>query len=80
MSGFQVKKECCNQCLFTKDRIVSPARMKEIIQDCHRTDSHFQCHKGTIEGKDICCHGFYQKMSTNLIRAMQRLNLVQFVE
>jgi hypothetical protein len=76
----QVKKECCNQCLFTENRIVRPGRMKEILQDCRRTDSHFQCHKATIEGKDVCCRGFYDKQSSNLIRVAQRLNCVEFVD
>lgn len=77
---FEVKKECCNQCLFTENRIVGAKRFKQILNDCRITDSHFQCHKATIEGKDVCCKGFYEKQSSNLIRIAQRLNAVRFVE
>lgn len=76
----QVKKECCNQCLFTENRIVSGKRMKEILTGCRRSDTYFQCHKATIEGKDVCCRGFYDNQTSNLIRIAQRLNAVQFVD
>lgn len=75
----EVKKESCDQCLFSKARIVSSQRMKQILKDCSRKDAHFSCHKGTIEGKDIVCNGFYNSFSTNLIRIMGRLNAIKFV-
>ena len=77
---FNVCKEKCDQCLFTDERIVSKKRMVQIIKECRQQDTHFQCHKGTIAGKDICCKGFYDTQTTNLIRIAQRLNMVRFVE
>ena len=77
---FKVKKERCNECLYSKDRVVSQSRAKQVIKDCRRNDSHFQCHKGTINGDDICCRGFYDSESTNLIRIAQRLNMIKFVD
>jgi len=76
---FKVKKECCNQCLFSKDRIVSGERMKEILSDCRKNDTHFICHKASIEGENNCCRGFYDKQSSSMIRIAQRLNCVEFV-
>jgi len=75
----EVKEKQCDQCLLSPNRIVSAQRMKQLIKSCNRSDSHFQCHKGTIEGKDIVCRGFYDNFSTNLIRAMGRLNAIKFV-
>ena len=77
---FNVCKEKCDQCLFTDERIVSKKRMVQIIKECRQQDTHFQCHKGTIAGKDICCRGFYETQTTNLIRIAQRLHMVRFVK
>jgi hypothetical protein len=77
--GFKVCEKKCAQCLFTENRIVSKSRMAAIIKDCKKNDSHFICHKATIEGKDVCCRGFFETQSTNLIRIAQRLNAIEFV-
>ena len=77
---FQVKKERCDQCLYSKDKIVSNARRKQLLADIKKRDGHFSCHKATIEGKDICCNGFYESSTSNMIRIAQRLNCVEFVE
>jgi len=72
----------CSQCLFSKNRIVSKERASEIIKGCVNDQSHFICHKATIEGKDIMCRGYYDKLghhSQNL-RIAQRLNIVQFIK
>ena len=47
--------------------------MKDILQECKQSDSHFVCHKT----KDTVCSGFYETRSTNLIRIMQRLNGIE---
>lgn len=75
-----VKSKQCDQCLFSKNRIVSASRMKEIVKGCVRDDTHFECHKGTIEGKRIVCAGFYQRFSTNLIRISGRLGMLKIVD
>ena len=79
---FQVYKNPCKNCLFTKNRIVSEERAKQIIQDCVKNGTHFICHKASMEGKDICCKLFYDNFSKScqLIRIAQRLNCVEFVE
>jgi len=77
---FKVKKECCNQCLFGKDKIVSSKRRQQILADCRQNNNHFICHKASIEGDDICCHDFYKTQTSNMIRVSQRLNMVEFVD
>lgn len=69
----------CDQCLFTKDRIVSADRMKQILAECARDDTHFICHKASIAGQDACCRGFYETQSSNLLRIAQRLGAVEFI-
>jgi len=78
--GFKVKKECCGQCLFSKNKIVSSERKRSILNGCKQNDNHFTCHKATINNEDICCKGFYDSQSSNMIRVSQRLNMVEFVD
>jgi len=77
---FKVKKERCNECLYSYNKIVSNARRKELLKDINKNDSHFVCHKATIEGAEICCKGFYDSATSNLIRISQRLGMVEFVD
>ena len=72
---FKVKKECCGECLFSKDKIVSNERRRNILEGCKKNDNHFICHKT----KDTCCRGFYDSQTSNMIRISQRLNMVSFV-
>ena len=76
---FKVKKEKCEHCLFTDQKIVSNSRRLEILASCRMNDSHFICHKSKISGGDACCKGFYDAQSTNLIRVMDRLGAIEFV-
>ena len=77
---FKVKKECCGQCLFSKNKIVSDKRKDGILSDCAKNQNHFICHKATIENQDICCKGFYDTQTSNMIRIAQRLGAVEFVD
>jgi hypothetical protein len=78
--SFQVCEGKCDQCLFTKDRIVSAARMRNILQGCRQQDIHFVCHKASIAGRDVCCRGFYDTQTSQMIRIAERLNMVEFVD
>lgn len=78
----KVYKNCCKNCLLSKDRIVSPKRAKEIIQDCSQKQTYFICHKASMEEKDVVCANFYQTLGyrSQLVRIAQRLNAVQFID
>ena len=75
MSRLKVCSQKCEQCLFSENRIVPKKRMKEILKQCKREDTHFVCHKTD----DAVCAGFYESRSTNLIRIMQRLGGINYV-
>jgi hypothetical protein len=75
MSKLKVCAFKCDQCLFSTNRIVSKKRMNAILKECEQTDAHFVCHKT----EDAVCAGFYNSISTNLIRIMQRLNGIERV-
>lgn len=79
---FKVCKNQCPNCLLTKDRIVSPKRMKQLLNDTIANGVYFICHKSTMESGDVCCKTFYDKLGykSNLVRIAQRLGAVQEVE
>jgi hypothetical protein len=77
---FKVCKEPCAQCLFSKNRIVSAKRVKEILTECKRRDIHFVCHKSSMEGGDVCCRTFFDTQNSQMIRIAERLNMVEFVD
>lgn len=76
---FEVCEKQCEQCLFSPNRIVSKKRMGEILKDCRQKDAHFQCHKASIVGRDVCCRGFYETQTSQLMRIAGRLNMIKFV-
>jgi hypothetical protein len=80
VSGLQVCEKQCDQCLFSPNRIVSKARMAEILRGCRRNDTHFVCHKGSLTGNDeLVCRGFFDTQSSQLIRIAGRMNMIEFV-
>lgn len=78
----KVYKEPCKNCLLSKEAIVNPKRKKQIISDCVQSQTHFICHKASIENKDICCKTFFDTLGdySQLIRIAKRLNCIEFIE
>ena len=78
----KVYKECCGNCLLSKDRIVSPKRAKDLLQETKEKQSYFVCHKASMNGDEIVCKSFYDKLGyqSQMIRIAERINAVQFVE
>jgi hypothetical protein len=77
---FPVMARRCSECLFGENAIVSKKRRKAILLECERTDSHFECHKATAAGEEVCCRGFYETRSTNLIRVAWRLGVIAWID
>ena len=78
----KVYNECCKNCLLSKDRIVSAKRAKEIISGCAKDQTHFICHKASIEGKDIVCKSFFDSLGhvSQLVRIASRLKAIVFID
>lgn len=80
---FQVQAEKCNQCLFSKDKIVGDKRRSNLIKKTLQNDTYFVCHKGSINKQhSLCCRGFWDafKDQFNLGRIAQRLGGPKFVK
>jgi hypothetical protein len=75
---FNVYNQPCQNCLFSKDRIVSLERAKTIVAECLEAQTHFICHKS--EDGEVCCHRFYKKFKNKIakLQIFERLNMVVF--
>ena len=81
--GLKVFEQCCKNCLLSEDRIVSPKRAKELINDCVINQTHFICHKATINGnEEIICSKFFNTLGykSQMVRIAQRLNALEFID
>lgn len=70
----------CDQCLFSENRIVSAARMKEIVDHCRAHNVSFECHKGTVVDESIICAGFFANFSSHEIRIAKMYNQIEMVD
>lgn len=75
----KVCEKQCHQCLFSRNRIVSLARKKQILQQCIEQDAPFECHVGTAKNQSVICRGFYDRISVNRIRIAERMEWLTFV-
>lgn len=79
---FKVMEKRCDECLFSKLKLVSNERRKDIIQGCLENDSHLICHKSSIKDQGtVCCRGFYEtfKNRITICQLGDRLGVTEFV-
>lgn len=71
----QIASKQCDQCLFSKNKIVSDSRKEELVADLIKRDKFFECHKGTLAGKHVVCAGYFKRYgeSQQSIQVAQRL-------
>ncbi len=73
----QVCKSKCDQCLFSKNKIVTNKRKSEILKDCNENEKWFGCHK---QENAICAGYFKEKYNENSwIQIGHRLGLLEFI-
>jgi hypothetical protein len=79
--GLKVFKDCCNQCLLTKNKIVTAKRVKEIVNMCKSKQTHFICHKTTGSHATIC-KNYFDKFGhySQMVRIASRLDDLEFIE
>ena len=77
----KIYEKPCSNCLLSEDRIVSPKRAKDIIKDCAANQTHFICHKASMNGEDVCCHNFYNKLGhvSKNIQFAKWLGVIKFI-
>ena len=79
---FKVYKTQCKNCLLSKDRIVPSDIANQIIKDCVKEQTHFICHKASMNDEDVCCRKFYEEFGNkvNRIRIFDRFKMVEFID
>jgi hypothetical protein len=55
---YRLMEEPCDECLATPQRIVEPARAKQLMQECLKNDVKFICHKTA----DVACRGVHDAL------------------
>jgi hypothetical protein len=78
--GFKVSSKVCDECLYSKHKIVDEAAKKAILEECRRKGSYFVCHKFTISGEAAVCRGFFNKEPNQTCQVAERLGLVIYVD
>jgi hypothetical protein len=80
----------CDQCLYSRYRIVSADRAREVIEEARKNDAAFLCHKHTIRGAvglsqgaqtNVVCRGYFDAVGNDvlLIRVAQMLGNIIFI-
>lgn len=69
-----------DQCLFTKNKIVTDERKQEILDGCEREQTHFICHKGSIAGENVVCNGFFRNKTTPYLELVKVTGRIVFVD
>lgn len=77
MKPFRVYQDRCNECLYSKDKIVSDARRRDLIEQTK--DGWFVCHKASILGESVCCKGNYDSWPSKTRQLAEELDLIEFV-
>lgn len=76
MSILKVYKSQCANCLISKDRIVSPKRAKQLIEDTLKDEIHFICHKASMNDEDVCCKAYFEAFKSK----NKKLQILQMLE
>jgi len=70
----------CNECLYSKNRIVDKERADAILKQCEEDGSYFLCHKGTLAGNNVVCRRFFDEQKNQACQLAKRLGFVTFVD
>jgi hypothetical protein len=81
-SELKICERMCDQCLYSKNKIVGDARRDEILRNLGNGDDYFICHKASIVNEKVMCRGYYEanKDSSLLIILGRHLSTIRFVD
>ncbi len=77
--GLRVAEKRCDECLFTKNKIVSDSRKAEVLTKCRESQTYFICHKSN-GGPAVVCRGFFDEAPNRACHMARVLRIVQFVD
>ena len=79
-TGFRVSSKVCDECLYSKHKIVEEYTKKAVLDECRKKNRYFICHKFTLKDKAAVCRGFYNKEPNQACQMADRLGLVVYVD
>lgn len=68
----------CNQCLFSKAKVVGDTRKEDILAGTRKSGKYFICHK-SASGQPVVCRGFYDEEPSRACTTARVLDIVRFV-
>jgi len=77
LSLLKVYDKPCDNCLLSKDSLVSPKRRDQLLKESDEEDTYFCCHNG----ENTCCKKYYDafKRDSRLIRMAVAMDGIEFV-
>ncbi len=72
---YELMSRECDQCLMSKNRIVSGDGAAKVIAETRRKDCSFICHKSP-RGRQIACCGHHDKIGGQMARIAGRLGVI----
>lgn len=78
-----VAEKPCDECLFSRDKLVDEPRKAEILRECYERGNYFICHKATLVGRAVICHNFAKSTDgagNTAIRVAQFFDCIRYVE
>lgn len=65
----------CDECLFTKNRLVTGERAAAIIRECKQEDKQFICHRGSEAGVNLHCAGMHKLQPSRSYRLAEMIGI-----
>lgn len=79
-----VRAEQCENCLFSKDRLISGARAKALVASTRaETGSSFVCHRSQVSGDpEAICAAWWVLFANEdmILRLAQAMHMIKFVK
>lgn len=71
----------CDTCIFRPGNLMElcPERVEDMVQQAIRDESTIVCHS-TLDTKQACCRGFFDRHKTQPLQIAERLGLVTYQE
>ena len=70
----------CNECLYSRNKIVSDRERDHVLKVCELTETHFICHKASNAGHDVMCRGHWERTKYSTLRNRLAIGLGVVVE
>jgi len=78
--GLKVCRKACDECLYSRRKIVGDDRRASLLEKCRRDGTYFICHKHTLRGQAAVCRRFFDEESNTACQVAPRHGIVVFVD